>query len=66
MERIKSINWKFAVYWFAVMSIINIYFIPTFVDHEPITAKRIMIGLGVCLVTGLIMGMIAKKKIDQE
>lgn len=61
MKKLKS-NWKFVVYWFAVMSLTNCYLIPKFVDDEPITNKRIIVGLVVSLISGIIMGLIVSPK----
>ena len=61
MERIKSINWRFAIYWFIVMSVTNIYIIPKFVENEPITTKRIIIGIVIAAISGIIMGMLTPK-----
>jgi hypothetical protein len=59
MKRIKSIHWKIVIYWFLVMSIVNVYVIPKFVNHEQITTKRILIGISVSLVTAFIMGFLS-------
>lgn len=59
MKRIKSIHWKIVIYWFLVMSIVNVYVITKFVNHEQITTKRILIGISVSLVTAFIMGFLS-------
>lgn len=66
MERIKSINWKMAVYWFVVMSVMNIYIIPRFLNHEEITTKRIIVGVAVSLIIAFIMGLLSVPKPDEE
>lgn len=66
MERIKSINWKLVVYWSLVFSVTNIYIVPKFVDHEPITSKKILIGVIISVVFGVIMGFIASKPNEEK
>ena len=61
MEKLKS-NWKLVAYWFVVMSIMNIYIIPKFINHEPITNKRIIIGVIVSLIVSLLMGLFITPK----
>ena len=61
MERIKSINWKLVVYWFLMFSAINIYLIPKFGDHEPITSKKVIIGLIISAIVAIVMGFVASK-----
>ena len=58
MERIKGINWRIVIYWFIVMSVTNIYIVPKFVDNEPITTKRIVIGIVISFISGIIMGLL--------
>lgn len=41
------------------MSIVNVYVITKFVNHEQITTKRILIGISVSLVTAFIMGFLS-------
>lgn len=62
MKRIKAINWGFVIYWFVIMSIMNAYVIPKFVEDEPITNKRIIVALVVSLISGFIMALIVKPK----
>lgn len=57
MNKLKLINWKLVVYWFIAFSLINTYLIPKFVTHEPITAKRVVVGVLVSLVVALVMGL---------
>ncbi|WP_293872207.1 hypothetical protein [Flavobacterium sp.] len=61
MEKLKS-NWKSVIYWFIVMTIMNIYILPKFINHEPITSKRAIIGVVVSLVASLIMGLLITPK----
>jgi len=61
MRKLKP-NWGLVIYWFVVMSIMNAYIIPKFVEDEPITGKRIIVALIVSLISGLIMGTIVKPK----
>lgn len=66
MERIKSINWKLFTYWFVIMSLMNAYLIPKFINHNEINLKRILIGVGVALVIAFIMGLLSVPKADEE
>ena len=65
MEKLKS-NWKLVIYWFIVMSIMNIYIIPKFINHELITTKRVVIGVIVSLIVSLLMGLFITPKAKQE
>jgi uncharacterized membrane protein len=62
MDKIKLINWKLIIYWFLVMSVVNVYLIPKFVIHEPITNKRIIIGVIVSLIVSFLMGLFSVPK----
>lgn len=62
MEKIKLISWKVVLYWFFVMSIMNIYIIPKYINHEPITTKRIIIGIIVSFVVAFLMGLLTIPK----
>ena len=66
MNKIKLINWKIVVYWFVVMSIMNIYLIPKYINQESITTKRIIIGLAVSLIVSLLMGLLTIPKLDDK
>ena len=66
MERIKSINWKLLIYWFVVMSIMNVYIIPTYIIDKPITIKRVVIGILVSLIVAFIMGLLSVPKPDDD
>jgi hypothetical protein len=49
------------------MSIVNAFVIPKFVTDEPITTKRVLIGISVSLVTAFIMGLLTiPKKIEKQ
>ena len=61
MEKLKS-NWKFVIYWFVVMTIMNVYIIPKIINNEPITNKRVIIGVVVSLVVSLIIGSLITPK----
>ena len=61
MEKLKS-NWKFVIYWFVVMTIMNVYIIPKIINNEPITSKRVIIGVVVSLVVMLIIGSLITPK----
>ncbi|HNP33392.1 MAG TPA: hypothetical protein PKN96_08870 [Flavobacterium sp.] len=61
MEKLKS-NWKLVIYWFVVMSFMNVYIIPKFINHEPITNRRIIIGIVVSLIVSLLMGLFITPK----
>ena len=62
MEKLKAINWKIVIYWFVTMSLMNVYIIPKFITHLPITNKRIVIGVLVSLVIAFIMGLLTIPK----
>jgi hypothetical protein len=64
MEKIKS-NWKFVIYWFVVMTVMNVYIIPKYINHQPITTKRVIIGVAVSIVISLIMGLLITPKTDK-
>ena len=66
MNKLKSINWKIVVYWFVAMSLMNVYIVPTFVNHEPITTKRVLIGVIVSLIVAFLMGLLTIPKPDQK
>ena len=65
MKRIKLINWKLVAYWFIVMSIMNVYIIPKFINHNPITTKRIIIGIAVSVLFSFILGLLSIPKNDK-
>ena len=65
MEKLKS-NWKLIAYWFVAFSLINIYLVLTFVTNEPITNKRVIVGISVSLVVALLMGLITPTKPKEE
>jgi uncharacterized membrane protein len=64
MEKIKS-NWKFVIYWFVVMTVMNVYIIPKYINHQPITTKSVIIGVAVGVVISLVMGLLITPKIDK-
>jgi ABC-type nitrate/sulfonate/bicarbonate transport system permease component len=64
MEKIKS-NWKFVIYWFVVMTLMNVYIIPKYINHQAITTKRVIIGVAVGIVISLIMGLLVTPKTDK-
>jgi hypothetical protein len=62
MEKLKAINWKGVLYWFVVMALMNVYIIPTFINHQPITPQRIIVGIGISLLVALGMGLLTIQK----
>ena len=66
MNKLKSINWKIVIYWFLTMSLMNVYIIPKFINHEPITTKRIIIGAVVSLIVAFIMGLLTIPKPEEK
>ena len=62
MEKLKAVNWKGVIYWFAVMSFMNVYIIPTFVNNQPITTQRIVVGMLISLLVALGMGLLTIPK----
>ncbi|WP_293890214.1 hypothetical protein [Flavobacterium sp.] len=65
MEKLKT-NWKLVIYWFVSMSLMNVYIIPKFINDEPITNKRIIIGVVVSLIISLIMGTLITPKSEDK
>ena len=59
MDKIKS-NWKVIVYWFVVMFIVNVFIVPKYVTHEPVTTRRIIVGGVICFIIAIIMGLLTK------
>ncbi len=66
MNKIKLINWKVVIYWFVVMAFMNVYLIPKFINHEPITSKRILIGSIVSLIVSFLMGLLTIPKPNED
>ena len=66
MKQIKLINWKIVVYWFVVMCIMNVYIIPTYINHQPITEKRVLIGIIVSVIVSFLMGLLTIPKLDDN
>ena len=66
MDKIKSINWKIVVYWFVTMSLMNVYIVPKYINNEPITTKRVVIGLVVSLIVALLMGLLTVPKPEEK
>ena len=66
MNKIKLINWKIVVYWFVVMTIMNVYLIPKFINHQPITTKRVVIGVIIGVVISFLMGLLTIQKPDDK
>jgi len=64
MKKIKA-NWKFVIYWFVVMTLMNVYIIPKYINHQAITTKRVIIGVVVGIVISLIMGLLITPKTDK-
>lgn len=62
MEKLKAINWKGVIYWFVVMALMNVYIIPTFINHQPITPQRIIVGMLISLIVALGMGLLTISK----
>jgi hypothetical protein len=62
MEKLKAINWKGVIYWFVVMGLMNVYLIPKFINNQPITPKRIIVGLLISMVVALLMGLLTIPK----
>jgi hypothetical protein len=62
MEKLKSFNWKGVLYWFVVMGLMNVYIIPKFINDQPITPQRIIVGLLISLVVALLMGLLTIPK----
>lgn len=62
MKKLKSISWKTVLYWFSVMTLMNVYIIPKYINHEAITTKRIIVGLVVSFVVSILMGLLSVKK----
>jgi hypothetical protein len=62
MDKLKSISWKTVVYWFCVMTLMNVYIIPKYINHEAITIKRIVVGEVVSFVVSILMGLLSVKK----
>ena len=66
MNKLKSINWKIVVYWFVAMSLMNFYIIPKFINHQPITTKRVVIGVIIGVVISFLMGLLTIPKPDDK
>jgi len=66
MKRIKLMNWKVVVYWFLVMSVMNVYIIPTFINHQPITSERIGIGIIISFIVAFLMGFLTIPKTNDK
>ena len=64
MNKLKLINWKIVVYWFVAMSLMNVYIIPKYINDEPITNKRTIIGIAVSLIVAFLMGFLTIPKPD--
>jgi uncharacterized membrane protein len=62
MDKLKSISWKTVVYWFCVMTLMNVYIIPKYINHQAITIKRIVVGVVVSFVVSILMGVLSVKK----
>ena len=62
MEKLKAINWKGVLYWLVVMALMNVYIIPTFINHQPIKPQRIIVGMIISLVVALGMGLLTISK----
>jgi hypothetical protein len=62
MEKLKAINWKGVLYWFAVMALMNVYIVPKFINHQPITTQRIVVGTVISLIVALGMGLLTIPK----
>ena len=58
MNKLKLINWKIVIYWFVAMSLMNVYIIPKYINNQPITTKRVLIGLIVSSIVALLMGFL--------
>lgn len=57
MKKIKS-NWKVIVYWFVVMFIVNVFIVPKYVIHEPISTRRIIVGGVISFILAIVMGLL--------
>lgn len=66
MTKLKLIRWKIVVYWFVTMSLMNVYIIPTFINHEQITTKRVIIGVTVSLIVAFVMGLLTIPKSEEK
>ncbi|MFM2213058.1 MAG: hypothetical protein RL427_321 [Bacteroidota bacterium] len=62
MEKLKAVHWKGVIYWFVVMALMNVYLIPTFINHQPITPQRIIVGMLISAVVALGMGLLTIPK----
>lgn len=62
MEKLKVVNWKGVIYWFVVMGLMNVYIIPKFINNQPITPQRIIVGLVISFVVALVMGLLTIPK----
>jgi multidrug resistance efflux pump len=65
MEKLKS-NWKVVVYWFVVMFIVNVFIVPKYVTHEPITTRRAIVGGIICFILAIVMGLITKPAVNNN
>jgi hypothetical protein len=57
----KNINWKVVVYWTLFMSFFNVFLMPYY-DGEEFTAKKVLSGIIIWFLSGIIFGKIVHSR----
>ena len=57
----KNINWKIVLYWTLFMSFFNVFLLP-YHDDEVFIAKKVIFGIIVWVLTGIIFAKIIQSR----
>lgn len=58
---LKNINWKIVLYWTIFMSFFNVFLLPYY-DGETFLAKKVILGIIVWFLTGIIFAKIIQSR----